>query len=121
MAILRNPIALLVISVLLGVTGQFFFKTGLNKMGGNVELSWQIVKIFFTPYIFTGLCCYVLSTFTWLSALSKVELSIAYPMLSLGYILIFIIGVAFFKETFTLTKLFGNLLIVAGIILINLK
>lgn len=121
MVIQKYPVILLVISVMLGVCGQFLFKTGLNKMGAPLELSWRLIRIFFTPYIFGGLSCYVLSTFTWLTALSRVDLSLAYPMLSLGYVLIFIIGIFFLKEEFTLTKLFANLLIVAGIILLNLK
>ncbi len=84
---------------------------------GGIDLSPQIILIFFTPFIFAGLSCYVLSTFTWLSGLSKIPLSIAYPMLSTGYLIIFIISVLFLGEKYTHAKLVANLLIIGGITL----
>lgn len=118
MAIAKNPMIMLVISIVLGVCGQFLFKTGLNKMGGGIDLSWHIVKLFFTPFIGAGVCLYVLSTFTWLSALSKVPLSFAYPMLSSGYIIIYLVSVIFLGEQYSHTKLAAILLIIAGISLL---
>lgn len=91
------------------------YKAELLK--GGIDLSPQIILIFFTPFIFAGLSCYVLSTFTWLSGLSKIPLSIAYPMLSTGYLIIFIVSVLFLGEKYTHTKLLANLLIIAGITL----
>jgi len=85
---------------------------------GSIELKPGIVLLFFTPSIAAGLTCYVLSTFTWLSALSKVPLSFAYPMLSMGYLLIFTAGVVFLDEKYTHIKLLANLLIIAGICLL---
>lgn len=117
MVLLKNPFVLVGISVLFGVTGQFLFKKGLQ--GKDVELSIKIIRIFFTPYIFAGLTAYVLSTFTYLSALSKAPLSIVYPMISVSYILVFIISVVFLKEQYSHVKLFGNLLIIAGVVLLN--
>lgn len=84
---------------------------------GGIDLSPQIILIFFTPFIFAGLSCYVLSTFTWLSGLSKIPLSVAYPMLSTGYLIIFIISVLFLGEKYSHAKLMANLLIIAGITL----
>ena len=89
------------------------FSEELNP--GGIELTPQIIFIFFTPYIFLGLSLYVLSTFTWLSGLSKVPLSIAYPLLSTGYLIIFIISVLFLGEKYTHAKLIANLLIIGGI------
>ena len=85
---------------------------------GGIDLSPKIIFIFFTPFIFAGLSCYVLSTFTWLSGLSRIPLSIAYPMLSTGYLIIFIISVLFLGEKYTHAKLVANLLIIAGISLL---
>lgn len=89
-----------------------------DLLPAGIELTPRIVFLFFTPHIFLGLCLYVLSTFSWLSALSKVPLSLAYPMLSTGYMIIFIVGVLFLGEKFTYAKLFANLLIIAGISLL---
>ncbi|MFP4498843.1 MAG: EamA family transporter [Vulcanimicrobiota bacterium] len=121
MSIAKNPYFLLVTAVLLGVGGQFLFKTGLNRMGGNIELNLQIYKVFLNPFVVSGLGCYVCSTVFWLSALSRVPLSYAYPMLSIGYILIFIISVIYLDETYSHTKLLANILIIMGIILLNIK
>lgn len=85
---------------------------------GTIELTPRIVLIFFTPYIAAGLTCYVLSTFTWLSGLSRVPLSFAYPLLSMGYLIIFTVGVVFLDEKYTHMKLVANLLIIAGICLL---
>jgi multidrug transporter EmrE-like cation transporter len=115
---LKNPAVLLFMSVALGVTGQFLFKTGLNKLGGNIDLSWKIVQLFFTPYIAAGLSCYVLSTCTWLAALSRVPLSSAYPVLSTGYLCIYLISVLFLGEKYTHMKLAANLLVIVGITLL---
>jgi multidrug transporter EmrE-like cation transporter len=106
---------LLLIAVMLGVAGQFLFKTGLNKIGEEVELSIHVARLFFTPYIASGLCCYVLSTFIWLAALSKVPLSFAYPMLSMGYLVIYLVSVMFLGEKYTNAKMAANLLIILGI------
>lgn len=84
----------------------------------SVELSPKIILIFFTPFIFMGLSFYVLSTFTWLAGLSRIPLSIAYPMLSTGYLIIFIISVLFLGEKYTHAKLIANLLIIGGITLL---
>jgi multidrug transporter EmrE-like cation transporter len=89
-----------------------------SLLPAGIELTPRIVLLFFTPYIFLGLSLYVLSTFTWLSALSKVPLSFAYPMLSTGYLLIFVIGILFLGEKFTYVKLLANLLIIVGISLL---
>lgn len=118
MELLKNPYVLVGISLTLGVTGQFLFKKGLNSMGGEIDLSWRIIFIFFTPYIASGLFAYVLSTFTYLSALSKAPLSVVYPMISCSYILVYIISVLFLKESYSLTKLLANLLIVSGVVLL---
>lgn len=115
----KNPYVLLAMALSLGTMGQLLFKTGLNKMGGQIELSPQIIRIFFTPYIAAGLLCYVLSTFGWLSALSKLPLSVAYPTISATYVLIFILSIFFLNEQYTHMKLLGNIFIITGIILIN--
>lgn len=119
MAILKSPVLMMCIAVVLGAAGQFLFKYGLNKAGGQIDLSWRIVQVMFTPFVAAGLLCYVLSTFAYLSALSKVPLSVLYPMISAGYLLIYLVSVLFLGEQFTLMKLFANLLIIAGIVILT--
>jgi multidrug transporter EmrE-like cation transporter len=80
---------LLVISaVLLGSTGQLFLKNGVNKVGKlsieNGGLASLFLKIFSQPSVVIGVSLYVVSFFVWLIAISKVDISQAYPMLAVG-------------------------------------
>lgn len=116
-----NPYILLAIAIAMGVVGQFMFKHGLNTLsakGVKIVPSLAMIKIFFTPYIFTGIMCYGLSTFGYLSALSKLPLSVAYPTIAVSYVIVYAISVLFLKEQFTYTKLIGNILIIFGIALL---
>ena len=58
-------------------------------------------------------------TVFWLIALSKIELSVAYPMLSVGYVLLMILSYFLLNETITVYKVIGTLLVVAGVTLIS--
>ncbi len=118
MGILKSPYFMIAVAMTLGVTGQFLFKSGLA--GKHVELSPAMIRLFFTPHIFMGLVCYFASTFFYLSALSKLPLSIAYPLISITYILVFIVSIFFLGEKYSHVKLLGNIFIIAGVILINM-
>ncbi len=77
------------------------------------------MKIFLVPNVIIGLLFYAVSTVFWLIALSKIELSVAYPMLSMGYILLMIISYFLLNESITVYKVVGTLLVVAGVTLIS--
>lgn len=111
---MHKPILLIIVSVLLGVAGQYFFKAGMKQVGA-VSFNFEIVKYFFRPQVFMGLVCYVLSTASWLVVLSKADISFAYPMLSLGYILVVLIGLVAFQEKVTLIRFLGVILISLGV------
>ena len=76
--------------VLLNAGAQLALKAGTNQIGAFnfsaeniVPIGWKIAT---NPYIFLGLSCYVVSVVVWILALSRVPVSIAYPMLSIGYV-----------------------------------
>ena len=82
--------ALILTGVLLNAIAQLLLKAGTNAVGhfaferGNImPVGWQLAT---EPHIFAGLACYVVSVVVWILALSRVEVSIAYPMLSIGYV-----------------------------------
>jgi drug/metabolite transporter (DMT)-like permease len=68
--------------------------------------------------VLLGLLCYAISLVFWLGALSRVELSRAYPMLSIGYIAVFIFSGPLLGESMSLLKLLGTLLVVGGLFLV---
>jgi multidrug transporter EmrE-like cation transporter len=67
----------------------------------------------------SGMVCYAASVCVWLAALSKAPVSTAYPMLSLGYVVVAAISVAWLGETMTPAKVLGIVLICAGVVLVS--
>jgi multidrug transporter EmrE-like cation transporter len=110
------------ISVLFNVAGQFSLKIAMNKFGA-IEINNSIItvfsKIIIHPNVILGFTFYIISAISWIIALSKLELSHAYPMLSIGYVLVMFISYFFLNESLGLHKILGTLLIIAGIFLIS--
>jgi multidrug transporter EmrE-like cation transporter len=66
-----------------------------------------------------GMLCYGASVCVWLAALSKAPVSTAYPMLSLGYIVVAVVSVLWLGETLSPAKVLGIALICAGVVLVS--
>ena len=76
------------------------------------------MKIAFQPYILGGMACYAVSLVVWIMALSRVPVSIAYPMLSIGYVVNAAVAYLWFGEPLVAQKLLGLGFIVVGVILV---
>jgi drug/metabolite transporter (DMT)-like permease len=80
------------IAITLGSFGQVFLKLGLSgktlAAGSMAQTFINILHAMAAPYVLLGLGLYVVSTFFWMFVLSKVRLSVAYPMISMSYILV---------------------------------
>ena len=72
-----------------------------------------------SPPFWAGMMCYAASVCVWVAALSKAPVSTAYPMLSLGYVVVAAISVAWLGETLTPAKMLGIALICAGVVLVS--
>jgi multidrug transporter EmrE-like cation transporter len=117
-----NSFLLIIFGVLLNASAQIFLKNGTNKLG-VISLQMDTVvstvfKVAFQPYIVAGLMCYVISVVVWIGALSRVDVSIAYPMLSIGYIVNAVAAWYLFGESVTTTKVSGMMFIIIGTYLI---
>jgi drug/metabolite transporter (DMT)-like permease len=110
------------IAVTIGVVGQIFIKMGVNLVG-DIDFSGGFIsaylKIFLTPWVITGSLIYFSSTFFWLYALSKVDLSFAYPFLALSYVLIILSSRFFLGESIPLIRWIGVLVICFGVFLVS--
>jgi len=110
-----KELILILISVSIGAIGQIAFKYGAMQMVENPgitlldKIKWPIVL---------GLSLYGISTILWILALKKVELSYAYPMVSLGYVFVFIASYFLFNEAVSWLRIGGAVLILAGIVLV---
>lgn len=112
-------------SILLGVVGQLLFKRGalhLGKIEFQIQQSLVIATRMLTSLpLLLGLACYAGSTFFWIIALSKVDLSYAYPMLSIGYVLVFFLSWWLFGEVVGPIRLLGAGFVCAGVYLISIS
>ncbi len=112
---------LLLISISLAVLGQILMKRGM-QIFGSFPLSmlvYKIIPMILNPYVFFGLASFAISAIFWLVVLSRFPLSIAYPMVSLGYVIIAIVSFLLFKESITLVRWIGIALICLGVFLIS--
>lgn len=116
---------LVLIGVLLNAAAQFLLKAGVNSVG-VIELKFNVLvrsglQLAVNPYILGGLSCYVVSVVVWLLALSRVQVSIAYPMLSIGYIVTALAAYFFLGETMNPVRWAGVAVIIIGVVLITWK
>ncbi len=114
--------SLILAGVLLNATAQLLLKAGATRIGqfeftvNNIfPIGWQLAS---QPHILGGLACYVISVVVWIMALSRVPVSIAYPMLSIGYIVNAFAAWWLFGESLTAQKLAGIGFIVIGVYLV---
>ncbi len=107
------------IAILLLVGGQTLLKVGLNDIGGVSLFEGNplgsLLGLFRTPWILLGLACYAFSSVLWLDVLSKLDFSLAFPMVSLTYVFQLLIGRFVFHETVGLERVVGVLLILGGL------
>jgi drug/metabolite transporter (DMT)-like permease len=120
---MTTSIVYIMISVLLGAFGQIMLKKGMNTMGPLTLSTAQLVSILWhiatNPYVVAGLGMYVCSTMFWLIALSRVDLSYAYPFASLSYVVMLTASFFLFKEHLTALRLAGTLVVGLGVLLIS--
>ena len=110
------------LGVLLNATAQLLLKAGTNRVG-EFAFAWENVvpiglKLATSVPILGGLACYVVSVLVWILALSRVPVSVAYPMLSVGYIVNALAAWMLFGESITAQKMVGIGFIVVGVFLV---
>ncbi len=116
-------IVYILISVVGGAAGQVLLKKGMSDMGPLTISAGQIFNLIWrmatNPYVVIGLAVYMFGTLFWLVALSRVQLSFAYPFASLSYGLMLLASWQLFREDISLLRVVGTIVIVAGVLLIS--
>ena len=111
--------SLLMTGVLLNASAQLLLTAGTKAVGTFEYSSANIIpigwKLATEPHIIGGLGCYVISVVVWIMALSRVEVSIAYPLLSVGYVVNAIAAYYLFGEAVTPMRLTGIAVIIIGV------
>ncbi len=119
-----NPIsfALILTGVLLNACAQLLLKAGTNAVGHFDFHASNLIpvglKLAFQPYIMGGMACYAISLVVWIMALSRVPVSIAYPMLSIGYVINAFVAWQWFGEALSAQKLLGIGFVIIGVVLV---
>ncbi len=110
---------LIMLGVLLNAAAQVFLKEGMRRIG-HFEFVWANImpitlQVAGNVFVLAGLLCYVISVAVWLLVLSRVEVSFAYPLLSVGYIVNAVAGYYLFHENLSMTRITGILIICVGV------
>lgn len=115
--------SLILAGVLLNATAQLLLKAGTNAIGhfefsaANIlPIGWKLATEW---HIVTALFCYGISVIVWILALSRVPVSIAFPMLSMAYVVNAVAAWYLLGEAFNPTKLAGMGVIILGVIIIS--
>lgn len=113
---------LILTGVLLNAGAQLLLKAGTNAIGtfqftmeNALPVGWKLAT---EPHIVGGLACYVVSVVVWVMALSRVEVSIAYPMLSIGYVVNAIAAWYLLGEALSGMRLAGIFVIIVGVVMV---
>jgi multidrug transporter EmrE-like cation transporter len=114
--------SLILSGVLLNAIAQLLLKAGTNAVGQFEFTAANIVpvgvKLALQPHIASGVACYVVSLVVWIMGLSRVEVSVAYPMLSIGYLINAIAAWYLFGESLGALRLTGIGFIIVGVFLV---
>ena len=107
-----------ILGVLLNAAAQLAIKSGTNALNGLAAkdgLVALLLEVSLSPGILAGLSLYVVSVAVWIYVLSKVEVGVAYPLLSIGYVVNLFMAAWLFGELITINKVIFIFLIVSGV------
>jgi drug/metabolite transporter (DMT)-like permease len=116
-----HSILLVLCSVTPAVAGQLILKYAIGRLNLNMDETGPIgyyVRLFTTPIVILGFFMYGLSSLVWLFILSKLPLSLAYPLVSMGYVLVVFFSWLLLREQVSMTRLAGVAVICLGVVLL---
>jgi multidrug transporter EmrE-like cation transporter len=109
---------ILALGVIFNAAANILMKFAANHAGASDK--GLLLRLFTEPTLMAGVACFGIALAFYTVALTKFELSVAYPiMTSLGLVLVFAFSILGFKESLHLTKIAGTLLIMAGVVLVT--
>ena len=114
-------LAIVLFGVLLNAVAQLLLKAGAGAVGpiaGWDGLRTAAPALALHPGVLLGLLCYAVSVVVWIVALSRVDVSIAYPMLSVGYVVNALLAMWLFGEDVSLQRWVGIGVILIGVTLV---
>lgn len=115
---------------------SFIFSTIVFTVYSQLIMRWQVseagplphnlsdklgyvIALLLNPWVMSGIVATFLAGVSWMLAMTKFEISYAYPFVTLNYILVLAAGYLLFQETMSITKIAGSALVILGIIVIS--
>lgn len=118
-----SNVLIILLSILLSSVAHLFLKKGMmvhslgtDVSGGILGLLWAIST---NLWVMGGMFLHVSALAVWLWALSKVDITFAYPFLTLGYVLVYAMAWFWLGEELSSTKVLGMVVIITGIIILT--
>ncbi len=114
-----KALAILIVGLCFSVAGELMLKGGMNKAGvlslHPDNLLAGLWRTFTTPLVLIGFVSVFLASIFWLSVISRIPLSLAYPMMSLSYVVVVAASALLFREQITPSRVLGVAIIIAGV------
>ena len=111
----------LAVTILFTVYGQIIIKGRVLLYGAFPEdflgKALFLLKLYLDPWILSGFFAALIAGMAWMAAMTKLELSYAYPFTSLSFVLVFVFSALIFHEAITAPKIIGLVFIIFGIII----
>ena len=111
----------ILLTILFTVYGQIVIKWQVQLAGAlppdNIAKLQYIIKLLLNPWVISGFAGAFLAAISWMAAMTKFDLSYAYPFMSLAFVLVLFLSAIFFKEPVTIPKSLGLGFIILGIII----
>ncbi len=113
----------IIATIFFGVYSQLIMRWQVSLAGSlpvdNMGKVSFICKLLLNPWVLSGVAATFLGGITWMLAMTKFEISYAYPFISLNFILVLVLGIFLFNESFTSMKLLGTFLVIVGIFFLS--
>ena len=113
-------VAILLVAIALGAVGQIFLKAGIQKLGVHPP-PMRVLASIATPMVAGGFVCYGLSSLLYLLAISRLDLSYAYPMVAFSYVLVAVLSYWFFHDVPPPMRVAGLAIILVGVMVVALS
>ena len=112
----------IVMTLFFTVYGQLVLKWQMGGVGPLPETGPEkimfLVRQLLNPWILSGFMSAFLASLAWMAAMTRFELSYAYPFMSLAFVVVMVFGVLFLGEGVNLPKVLGTLMVIAGLAVI---
>lgn len=110
-------------TILFTVYGQIIIKMKIAQYGklpsSLLDKAYFMFQLFLNPWILSGFLSAFIASIFWMAAMTKFQISYAYPFMSLSFVLVFLLSIFLFNEPVTIYKLVGMGFIIVGIFVIS--